>query len=365
MVCIAAFIILAIISIFVAVISIFKPKVGKAWWKVFKKAWHCVFKKVRLQKCDTNFKDDVKNTILKRVILKKPKLVKPLSITIEILSIAIVAVVIWAFLTAVKSLLALWALGTCNVTQPSQCGLGAETCTIDSQEPTSFTGKVGRWFTEWGDIFVAIPDKFKNWDVEQYAGAGAIAGPDFKKENLALMIADPGCSVCLNSYRNMKNSDFFKKHGTYFVVYPITLPDGTDKFNNSTLVTKYIYASQIVALEAAKKSDSNKYHNKKLADVAINFIDRIYAEKDENGKIYQKVIFESSKDEAEKLFDAWLKEFGMTDDEVKSTKTLLDSDKVKSILDENKDLVENKIHARGIPIEIYDGGVHNGLYKAE
>jgi hypothetical protein len=163
----------------------------------------------------------------------------------------------------------------------------------------------------------------------------------------------------------MKNSDFFKKHGTYFVIYPITLPDGTDKFNNSTLVTKYIYASQIVALEAAKKSDSNKDHNKKLADVAINFINRIYAEKDENGKIYQKVIFESSKDEATKLFDAWLKEFGMTDQEVKSTKDLIDSDKVKAILDENKDLVENKIHARGIPIEIYDGGVHNGLYKAE
>ena len=55
----------------------------------------------------------------------------------------------------------------------------------------------------------------------------------------------------------------------------------------------------------------------------------------------------------------------MTDDEVKSTKDLIDSDKVKAILDENKDLVENKIHARGIPIEIYDGGVHNGLYKAE
>ena len=37
MVCIAAFIILAIIGVFVAIISIFKPKVGKAYWKMFKK----------------------------------------------------------------------------------------------------------------------------------------------------------------------------------------------------------------------------------------------------------------------------------------------------------------------------------------
>ena len=38
MVCIAAFIILAILGIFVAAISIFKPKVGKAYLKAMKKA---------------------------------------------------------------------------------------------------------------------------------------------------------------------------------------------------------------------------------------------------------------------------------------------------------------------------------------
>ena len=59
MVCIAAFIILALFGIFVAIVSIFKPKVGKAYLKIFKKAWGCLWKKVRLQKCETGFKDDV------------------------------------------------------------------------------------------------------------------------------------------------------------------------------------------------------------------------------------------------------------------------------------------------------------------
>ena len=103
MVCIAAFIILAIIGVFVALISIFKPKVGKAYLKALKKAWGCLWKKVRLQKCETGFKDDVKNTLLSRVMLKKPKLVKPLSILIEILSVVIVVVVVWAILTARSS----------------------------------------------------------------------------------------------------------------------------------------------------------------------------------------------------------------------------------------------------------------------
>ena len=90
MVCIAAFIILTLIGVFVAIVSIFKPKVGKAYWKMFKKAWGCLWKKVRLQKCETGFKDDVKNTLLSRVIIKHPKWVKPLSVIIEVISVIIV-----------------------------------------------------------------------------------------------------------------------------------------------------------------------------------------------------------------------------------------------------------------------------------
>ena len=168
MVCIAAFIILALIGVFVAGISIFKPKVGRAYLKMLKKSWGCLWKKVRLQKCETGFKDDVKNTLLSRVMLKHPNWVKPLSIIIEILSIVIVAVAVWAILTAIKSLLALWALGSCNVTKPSACSLGAEVCSIDESEPTNPIEATGRWFTEWGEIFEAIPDKFKTYNADDY-----------------------------------------------------------------------------------------------------------------------------------------------------------------------------------------------------
>ena len=125
MVCIAAFIILALLSVFVGFLSLFNKVLGKKYWATFKKAWHCVFKKVRLQKCDTNFKDEVKNSLLKKVVLKNPKLVKPLSALIEIVSVVIVFVTVWSIVIAIKSLLALWVFGTCNVSMPSQCGLGA------------------------------------------------------------------------------------------------------------------------------------------------------------------------------------------------------------------------------------------------
>ena len=110
MVCIAAFIILALLSVFVGFLSLFNKTLGKKYWVTFKKAWHCVFKKVRLQKCDTNFKDEVKNSLLKKVVLKNPKLVKPLSALIEIISVVIVFITVWSLVIAIKSLLALWYL---------------------------------------------------------------------------------------------------------------------------------------------------------------------------------------------------------------------------------------------------------------
>ena len=73
MVCVAAFIILCLIGVFVAFLSIFKPEIGKRYWKIFQKSWSCISKKIRLQKCETGFKDDVKNTILSKIILRHPK----------------------------------------------------------------------------------------------------------------------------------------------------------------------------------------------------------------------------------------------------------------------------------------------------
>ena len=107
MVCIAAFIILLILGIGAALISIFNRDFGKKYLALLKKSFHCFGKRVRLQKCDTNFSDDVKTTLLKKVIIKKPKLVKPLSITIEIASILLVIITAWSLIEAVKAGLAL------------------------------------------------------------------------------------------------------------------------------------------------------------------------------------------------------------------------------------------------------------------
>ncbi len=347
MVCIAAFIILAVIGIFVAVISIFKPTVGKSYLKMFKKAWGCLWKKVRLQKCETGFKDDVKNTLLSRVIVKHPKWVKPLSAVVEVLSVVIVVVAVWAILTAIKSLLALWALGSCNVTTPSKCSLGAEICSIDEDEPSNIFEATGRWFTEWGEIFEAIPDKFRTYNTSDYdfnyITANDIAGVE---RPVAIDIFDPGCIVCLESYINQKNSGFFDEYEVHLVPFAIQDADGSYKFENSDVVVRYMFAAEQLR-----------------SNLAIEILDRIFTSKDSEGVPYQTRFNDYyTEDEAASTVEGWLKEFGIDDGEIEEIRKVANYEETTTKMSENRNIIENTLKVRGIPTMIYDGKKHTGLW---
>ena len=349
MVCIAAFIILALIGVFVAGISIFKPKVGKAYLKAMKKAWGCLWKKVRLQKCETGFKDDVKNTLLSRVMLKHPKWVKPLSIVIEVFSVVIVVVAVWALLTAIKSLLALWALGSCNVTKPSACSLGAEVCSIDESEPANPLEATGRWFTEWGEIFEAIPDKFRSYNAEDYNFNYITVPGEGSDKPLAVDIFDPGCSVCMISYRNQKQAGFFDQYEVRLVPFAIQDTDGKYKFANSEVVVKYMLAAEQFK-----------------SGVALKLIDKIFTGKNSEGISYQnKFNDDYSREEATAKLKSWLAEFGLDKGEITEIEKIADYPEITTKMQENRDIVESQLKVKGIPTMIYDGGRHTGLFKTD
>ena len=350
MVCVAAFIILCLISVVVGFLSIFKKDIGAKWWKIFKKAWHCVFKKVRLQKCDTNFKDDVKNSILKRVIIKHPKWVKPISITIEIVAVLIVLITVWSIIIAIKSLLALWVFGTCNVSQPSQCALGAEVCSIDQAEPRTLAEKFGRSLGEWGEIFSAIPDRLKNWDAASF-DVPTITQLGNADGTLVLEIMDPGCSVCMQSYRNLqKDKEFLGTHLVKIAIYPIQLSDGNYKFKNSGVIARYLHASTIYQ------------SGKKYAEKILN---RIFTERNQEGVIYQTVFNNQlTEPEARELLETWLAEWDASPEVITKISELTNSERVDQLMEQTKQVVEQEIKAKGIPIMIADGRKISGLFKS-
>ena len=349
MVCIAAFIVLCLIGIFVAFLSIFRRDIGKKYWAVFKKAWGCVGKKVRLQKCETNFKDDVKNSLLSKVVLKHPTWVKPLGTAIEVSAILIVLITIWSLVEAVKAILALWVFGTCNVSQPASCALGAEVCGIDAEEPKNPLEWTGRWFGEWGEIFANIPDRFHDWQAEDYLVEPYTFVTKYQDNKpLALDVFDPGCVVCMQSYRNQKSSGFFEQYNVVPMIYVIELPDGTPKFNNSDLIARYVHAANLL--------DTN---------YAARIIDRLFTESDKDGINYQTALIDMSREAAEKALKTWLKDFGAEANEVTKIANAAQSDEVTEIMSQIRDTVDNKLHAKGIPTLIHNGKKHNGLYKAQ
>lgn len=348
MVCIAAFIILAIVGVFVALASIFRPKLWKSYTKALGKAWGCLWTKVRLQKCETGFKDDVKNGLLSRVMLKKPKLVKPLSIVIEVLSVIIVIVVVWAILTAIKSLLAIWALGSCNVTKPSACSLGAEVCSIDESEPSNPLEATGRWFTEWGEIFEAIPDKFRSYNAEDY-NYNYITVNNNSTGLVAADIFDPGCSVCMQSYRNQKASGFFDQYNVRLVPLAIQDADNNYKFKNSEIIVRYMFASEQFR-----------------SGLAIALLDHIFTDENHEGINYQTMFNEEySREEAAAKLESWLEAEGLDDAAVAEIREIANYDEIITKMQENREVVENQIRVKGIPTMIYDGKRHTGLYKTE
>ncbi|MBR0467960.1 hypothetical protein IJJ53_03620 [Candidatus Saccharibacteria bacterium] len=347
MFCIAAFIILALVGLFVAIMSIFKPKLWKSYTKTLKRSWGCLWTKMRLQKCETGFKDDVKNTLLSKIIIKHPNWVKPLSIVIEILSVVIVVVVVWAIINSITSLLALWALGTCNVTKPSACSLGSEVCSIDESEPSNPLEATGRWFAEWGEIFEAIPDKFRSYNADDYS-FNYIAVNESEDAPVAVDIFDPGCSVCMISYRNQKEAGFFNAYNVMLVPFAIQDADGNFKFKNSAIIVRYMIAAEQVE-----------------SGLALKIIDRVYTGKNHDGISYQNMFNdEYSEEEARAKLESWLKEAGLDSGKIKEIREISESEEITTKMNENRDIVENQIHVKGIPTMIYDGKKHTGLYKA-
>jgi len=345
MVCIAAFIILCLLSVFVGILSIFRRDLGQKYWKTFKKSWGCVWKRVRLQKCETNFKDDVKNSILKKVVLKKPKLVKPISIGIEIAAVLIVAITVWSLIEAVRAGLSIYALGTCNPQQPDACVVSAtDTC----PENTNLN-----WFESWGVIIAALPDRTRNWDATEFLPENpAYFHPFDASKPTALDIFDPLCDKCLASFNNQLNSGFFESHNVALIPYPTEAATHDYRFNNSHLISAYILAANLVPL--SEDSDST----------AWQVVKKLLTEYDTNHTIWQSVMKseETTEEMAREILENWLTDLGYDEAQITAIRNLAASDQIANQMSQNRDIIKNQIRITGVPTTIFNGRKHTGIF---
>lgn len=354
MVCIAAFIILAVLVLAVPLIRLFSRRLADQIMTLFRRSTHCFTRRITLRTCDTTFAEDVKGTVLRRVVLRHPSWVKPLSALMELLSVLIVLTTIWSVLVGAKSLVSLYVYGTCNPTTPSSCSLnGSEACTIDAV-PVAFNERpvrwIGEWFSEFGEAIMAIPTKLKHWEARDYlpSQVSYYDGYDRRKPT-ALDIIDPGCTVCANSFKKQLARGFFKKYNVVILLYPIKDGRGGYKFPNSYLVAQYLVAVQLKPL---KKSGQ---------PMIWQMIKRMYTGKTADGDSNQNafnVAYDQAK--AERVLKDWLRDFGYSDQQLEEIAKLARSDQVAKIIEDNTRLVNDKVKTKKIPTEIFAGQRHDG-----
>ena len=357
MVCIAAFIILAICVLSLPVVRIFNKKAADTIWKLFKKSIYCFTRRVTFRKCDSTFKNDVKNSVLRKVVIKRPKAVKPLSVLIEVLSVVIIVITVWSLLVAAKSGLTLFVYGTCDVTTPAACSLdSSESCSIDGNQIDFWQdpfGWIGNWFVEFGDAFVAIPVRTQYWDAKQFIPENA---EFFNKEDpekpYALDIFDPGCVICRKSFNNQLNSGFFDDNNVACMVYVIKGEDGP-KYPNSEIVASYIEATRIIRLESS------------VPPAEWQIINRLFTENDPKLMIDYQTAFNEHYDtgKAEKTLQLWLADFGYSSEQINKIKSDAKSDWIKDVITKTVDVVANQIRTKKIPTMIFDGRRHDGLFE--
>lgn len=361
MICIAAFIILLVIWLFVPVIKLlgFK-KQAKNINEMFKKSMHCFTRRVTFRPCDTNFTDEIKQSVLKKVVVNHKKWVKPISVMIEVLAWLIVVISVWSILTLIKSGIAIYVYGTCDVKKPEACALSSsEACSIDAVEGGN---PVVDWFTEWGDLAEALPTRIKTWDEAKFVPENATyyerspSGPD-DNSPIAIDIFDPGCVICRKTFVNQREDGFYKGRRMYVIPYVIR-NDGKDKFSNSELIARYIEAVR-------GKQPANAKH-KVSAEWII--IENLFTEKNEDGEVWQQVFNgelgkPASEQKVKDTIRKWFKNKNFTDEEVDKFEKSLNSDEVSKRLENNRNVVDNELKAKLIPTSIYDGKIHEGLYK--
>lgn len=357
MICIAAFIILAVAVLSIPVLRIINKKAADTVWKLFKKAVYCFTRRATFRKCDSTFKDDVKNSMLRKVVIKHPKAVKPLGITIEILSVLIILVTVWSLLVGAKSGLALFVYGTCDITTPAACSLdSSESCSIDGnqidfwQDPLGWTGN---WFVEFGEAFAAIPVRLQHWDAKQFIPENAqFFNVEDPNKPYALDIFDPGCIVCRKSFNNQLDSGFFDRYNVAFMVYVIKGEDGP-KYKNSLIVASFIEATRNTRLVGSQPP------------AEWQIIKRLFTENDPKLLIDFQTAFNEyyDNDQVKTILTGWLTDFGYNKTQIQRIIADANSAETLRIIENNRDIVENQIRTRKIPTMIFDGRRHDGLFS--
>ena len=63
--------------------------------------------------------------------------------------------------------------------------------------------------------------------------------------------------------------------------------------------------------------------------------------------------------------ELWLREYGLDDGQILTIRQIAHLPETTDKIQQNKEIIENQLKAKGIPTMIIDGKKHTGLWRAE
>jgi hypothetical protein len=346
MLCILAFVVFLLLY---PILGIFSPD----YRRLFKKSWQCAFNRITFKPCDINLAEEIKGKLLGKIVFKYPKLGKFLDKSFDILALLFVVVSLWSLLYMLVAGVNLIVYDTCNPQDVESCALGGNGCGINRQKLTLSVAFQERRLAEYvtkpfTDFFTAvslIPNRFRNWQADEFLPKKP-SFYNFDKSNpTALEIVDPGCISCANLYKNIKQAKFTDRYNLTYILYPIpdsTKPSGT-RFANSTTIAKYVEATKDFKLE-----------NQQIPG-DWQLLSIIWDNAADPNSLQNQFNLRFNKEQAEQKLQEILLEIGYSSEQVQQIATLAKSEEIETRLKEQRKTVEDNIRTLRIPTIIFNG----------
>lgn len=321
MLCIALFVLFLVLFPF---LGFFK---GYRVW--FRKAWKCVWLKTTFRPCDQDLADEVQQAVFSKLFFFSPRLAKSAKVAMPVVVYGFAFLTIWSAYSVIETGLNLYVYGTCTPSSGESCALSGGACGAGADERPMIWETIAR-----------VPDRWQEWNASEYLPeVVSTYEPLDESKEYVLEAIDPMCEFCAQQYRALKEARIDDEYNLTYVLYPIRLPDGEFRFQNSQLVSRYVEAL--------------KDYPQKSRDQGADWL--ILREIFENPELQTDIKTLYTEEEVVEWVASVLREDGFNEDEILEIELAKESAEISERLLAQREIVEEDIDTIRIPTLMIEG----------
>jgi hypothetical protein len=331
MLCIALFVLFLVLFPF---LGFFK---GYRVW--FRKAWKCVWLKTTFRPCDQDLAEEVQQAVFSKLFFFSPKLAKSAKVAVPVLVYGFAFLTIWSTYSVIETGLNLYVYGTCNPSSGESCALSGGACGAGANKRPMIWQTVSR-----------IPDRWQEWNASEFLPEiVSTYEPRDESKEYVLEAIDPMCEFCAKQYQALKEAKIDDEYNLTYLLYPIQLPNGEYRFQNSQLIARYV--------------ETLKEYPQKNRDQGADWL--ILREIFENSSIQTAIKTLYTQQEVDEWVADVLRKNDFNQEEILAIQQMQASDEITQRLLVQRNIVDQRISTIRIPTLIIEGKRFDSVVSSE